>query len=177
MIGVLIAVNLFGTAYGFWWYHGQLRETPLIFWPVVPDSPGSTLLFALFLITLMRNVRKPLLAALAYMSSFKYGLWTPLVMGHMWLTTGEVTFESVHLSLSHLGMALEALLFARVHRPLRPFLPAALGWLLFNDFMDYALGLHPVLPVPEAAGTVGSLAVFLSFLSFLMFGLPARAKE
>lgn len=166
MIRVLIAANLCGTVYGFWWYHEQLRETPVGYWPLVPDSPGSTLLFSLFLVAVARGRRQPLLESVAYASSLKYGLWTPVVWAHFWLVTGEASFESVHLTLSHLGMALEALLFARVYRPARPYPLVAGAWLVFNDYMDYVRGLHPTLPVPEAVGLIGWLAVALSVLAF-----------
>ncbi len=148
---LLFLVNLFGTVYGYWWYREQLAATPLRYWPVVPDSPTATLLFALFLFAHLRGGAPPLLAAFACLTSVKYGLWTPVVMAHYWITTGQATFESIHLSLSHLGMALEAWIFMRAVPPARPSALVAAGWLLFNDFMDYARGFHPHLPMAGTA--------------------------
>ncbi len=174
MVRLLIAVNLFGTGYGFWWYHGQLRETPPLYWPLVPDSPGSTLLFTLFLLAVDRGRRLPLLESLAYASSIKYGLWTPAVWAYYWSAGGGVTFESVHLSLSHLGMALEAAIFGRFYRPVRPWPLAALAWLVFNDYMDYVRGFHPTLPVPEAVTLIGTIAVILSVSSCIVIWIWGR---
>lgn len=161
---LLLLVNLFGTVYGYWWYRDQLAATPIRAWPVVPDSPTATGLFALFLAALLRGREIPPLSAFAFLSSVKYGLWTPAVMAHYWVTAGRATFESIHLSLSHLGMALEAFIYMRAFPPRRPSVLLAGAWLLFNDFADYALGFHPFLPVagPAAASFAAAAAVLLS---------------
>lgn len=168
----LVIVNLFGTVYGFYWYRDQLALTPLTSWPFVPDSPTATLLFALFgLVFLLGRPgveRKPgpvLLQGFAYLANFKYGLWTPAIMIHLWLTTGQLDFESVHLSLSHLGMAIQALLYAFTHPP-RAFPVALAGaWLFLNDYLDYGRGLHPFLPAPGSEAFAGMLAVTFSFVA------------
>lgn len=167
LVGLLLAVNALGTAYGFWWYRDQLALTPPAFWPVVPDSPSATLLFTLFLAAFLRGRPPQPLAALAYLTSIKYGLWTPAVMVHFWLQAGGADFESVHLTLSHLGMALEAFLFMRAY-PARPaWAGAAAAWLLFNDYMDYVRGFHPFLPWPGPGAEVyaGGVAVALSLFA------------
>lgn len=176
LTAALLAVNLFGTGYGFYWYRDQLAATPVRYWPVVPDSPAATLLFTLFLAAHLAGRRPPYLSALAYLASIKYGLWTPAIMVHYWLTARAATFESVHLSLSHLGMALEALIFMRAAPPARLPVLAAAAWLLFNDYMDYARGFHPYLPVPGPGAVVfaGAAAVVLSLVA-LGIGL-ARAR-
>ncbi len=180
----LAAVNLGGTVYGFWWYREQLAATAPPYWPVVPDSPTATLLFGLFLLSIYpgagrREGRRssPLLWAAACCSSFKYGLWTPLVMAHFWVTTGLVTFESVHLTLSHLGMALEAVIFARYYRAGWRHVFAVTAWLLFNDYMDYVRGFHPTLPVPGAEGWAGGAALALTLLAAASpLFVPAAAR-
>lgn len=42
-IGLLLAINLFGTVYGYYWYRYQLAETPAKFLLFVPDSPTASL--------------------------------------------------------------------------------------------------------------------------------------
>lgn len=187
---ILLLVNAFGTAYGFWWYHEQLAVAPLYLWPLVPDSPLATMYFALFLASLLRRwpagdalrsprpgvavPPRPWLAALACLANLKYGLWTPLVMAHFWAVTGQATFESVHLSLSHLGMALQGFLYLRRYRTGLATGLAAAAWLFFNDYMDYVRGLHPFLPVPEATGWAGGSAVALSALALVVLLLHER---
>jgi len=39
---VIVAINLAGTAFGFWYYIPQSRPEPVLAWPVVPDSPTAT---------------------------------------------------------------------------------------------------------------------------------------
>jgi len=175
-IAVLIAVNLSGSLYGFNWYREQLRATPLRYWPVVPDSPLSTLLFSLFLIAVYFGRRYPWLEALSELAMIKYGLWTPLVIGQHWWVHRVVDFEDVHLFLSHLAMAVEATLFLRFYRP-GPVLGLpglvwglpALGWLLFNDYMDYFRGFHPALPAPELIEVVKVFSLVITGLSALLY--------
>lgn len=45
-IGLLLAINLFGTVYGYYWYRYQLAETPAKFLLFVPDSPTASLFCA-----------------------------------------------------------------------------------------------------------------------------------
>lgn len=167
LTAALLAVNLFGTAYGFYWYRAQLAATPAWYWPIVPDSPVAVLLFTLFLAAFLSGRHLPHLSALAYLTSIKYGLWTPAVMAHYWLTAREATFDSIHLSLSHLGMGLEALIFMRVVPPARAPVLAAGAWLLFNDYMDYVRGFHAYLPLPGrgAEAFAAAAAVILSLVA------------
>ncbi len=186
----LLGVNAFGTAYGVYWYHEQLAATPPWLWPLVPDSPLATLYFALFLASLLQRwpagrgrgpsadpagaapplrPPRPWLAALAYLANLKYGLWTPAIMVQFWVATGQLTFEGAHLSLSHLGMALQGFLYLRSYPPgLLPGLAAA-AWLFLNDYADYWRGLHPLLPLPEATGFAAGAAVLLSAVALLLF--------
>lgn len=194
-ISLLLAVNLLGTVYGFYWYRHQLRETSPLYWLVVPDSPTATLFFALFLATLLRREARrdepgaggerkrngsrgvaSLIRGMAYLSNVKYGLWTPAVMAHYWIAAGSMDFESMHLTLSHLGMALQSVLFAPLHpAPVWAVLAAA-AWLVFNDVADYLFGFHPYLPLPGGEGFAAAAAFSLTFLS-LWFFLVSHHKQ
>ena len=46
---VIVAINLAGTAFGFWYYRFQPAGTPLVVWPFGPNSPAATLFVALSL--------------------------------------------------------------------------------------------------------------------------------
>lgn len=180
-IFLLLGVDILGTAYGFYWYRHQLRETNPLYWPVVPDSPAATLFFALFLAIVLRqqawrggqeggkqlgNGFGGLIQGLAYLSNLKYGLWTPAIMAHYWVVTGSPDFESIHLTLSHLGMALQSFLFARAYPAPAWALFVAGAWLLFNDVVDYVFGFHPYLPVLGSEGVAAFAAFSLTLLSF-----------
>lgn len=177
---LLFWVNLVGSAYGFWWYRNQLAATPLRYWPVVPDSPGSTLLFTLFLgLLLARGGRlgrrtgavtwlsgwPALLAAVAFASNMKYGLWTAIVLPQAGIVTGYWTFDHIHLSLSHLGMWAQGLLYLHFWRPTPVAALAAWAWLLVQDWLDYwAIHTHPTLPAEELEPSVRWIAVALSLI-------------
>lgn len=166
---ILIMINLLGSLYGFNWYYHQLRSTPIKFWPVVPDSPLSTLLFSFLLIVFYFGRRSPLLEGIAYLSMIKYGLWTVVVFIQYWVVRQQFDFESIHLSLSHLGMAIEAIIFMRVFSPSIAYAVVGVLWLLFNDYMDYVRGFHPNLPAPELETLVGWTALALTSVAAASF--------
>lgn len=176
LVKLILAVNLFGTGYGFYWYRGQLASVQPAVWPVVPDSPLATLYFALLLAAILSGRGTAAIGSLAYAAGFKYGLWTPAVMSYFWVEAQTMTFESVHLTLSHLGMALEAAIFQRVYRPHPGWTLAAGAWLLFNDLVDYGLGLHPTLPMSGQEGFAAA-AAFLLTPAAVLLTLSARPRQ
>lgn len=176
---ILLWVNLLGSLYGFWWYQEQLLATPLRYWLVVPDSPGSTLLFSMFLALLLTGrvwggAGEPrvwltgwvsLLAAVAFTSNMKYGLWTATVLPEYARRSGDLTPDIIYLSLSHLGMWFQALLFSWRYRVARSASLAALAWLLFQDYVDYwLLNTHPALPAAWMQPFARDTAIVLSLV-------------
>lgn len=163
----LVAINFLGSLYGFYWYWPQLRVTPVKYWLIVPDSPGSTFLLFIWLLLMLGGVdwRKPamqLLAAVAFVSNLKYGLWTSVVLPEAGIKFGW-DFSYVYLTASHLGMAAQALLFARYYSPARGFAVAALLWMWFQDLVDYRLLMtHPTLPYNSEFAFARNAAVALS---------------
>jgi len=176
---VLLGVNFFGSIYGFYWYWPQLQVTPAWQWLLVPDSPGSTFLLFIWLAFMLSGVdwRRPAmqwLAAIAFVSNMKYGLWTATVLPEAGIKFGW-EFQFVHLSLSHAGMWLQAMIFARFYKPA---LVPALGALLFmwfQDLIDYkALMTHPTLPYESEFAFAAGMAVALSTIWGLFLILQAR---
>lgn len=164
---IMIPPLLLGSLYGFYWYWPQLQATPIYLWPIVPDSPGSSMLLCIWLICLVAGAdwRKPgmqWLGAIAFISNMKYGLWTPMVNTYTGLTYGW-SFDLVHLSISHGAMWFLGLLFARYYKP--AILPSigALLFMWFQDLVDYVLlGTHPTLWHIELRGLAFIFAVSLS---------------
>lgn len=181
----LFTINLLGSLYGFYWYWPQLSETPVKYWLIVPDSPGSTFLLAIWLGLLLagRDWRRPgmqLLGAVAFISNMKYGLWSATVLPQAGIKYGW-QFDFIHLSLSHLGMFVEAMIFARHYRPERWAAGVALAWMGFQDLVDYRLLMtHPTLPYQAEFGFARTVAVALSVLwgAFLLVqAQPAGRTE
>ena len=177
-VWALVAINLGGAVYGFNWYKEQLLQSPLIMWPVIPDSPLAALYFGLFLLTLQFGWRVRLLAAVAFVSMVKYGLWTVLVFSQYWWAHGVTGFEEVHLTLSHLSMAVEAAIFLRYYYPgLGAGLAAGL-WFALDDYVDYFHGAHAHLPDPAFLPSVTLIAYGLTVVALVTyFGLGGRAAR
>lgn len=172
----LLFVNLAGSAYGYWWYHQQLAETPFYAWPLVPDSPLSTTLFAAALGAYLAGAKFLLLAVLACVANVKYGLWAMAMISHFWWLEGKVTFVESLLWLSHLGMVAQGLLFWRpLSYPPTTVLVAG-GWMLLNDLADYLFGLHPYLFTPGQEGPAAATAFALTFVLLVLLGRWCRGR-
>jgi len=75
----------------------------------------------------------------------KYGIWATIINISYWQISGTFTGENWMLTLSHLGMAAEGLLFLLLLPfPRRSVLWVAI-WFGLNDGLDYLLNLHPYL--------------------------------
>lgn len=133
----IVAINLAGTAFGFWFYRFQLAETPLLMWPFVPDSPGATLFIALSLAAWKLNYNQEWVNALAFFGCIKLGLWTPYVQLVLNGPGGIEPWLYWFLVLSHLAMVLQAFVIYRYSEfPIGAVAVAAV-WYGFNDVVDY----------------------------------------
>lgn len=141
----LFVINILGSFYGYYWYWGQLTSTSKLLWLFVPDSPLSTTLFAgaLFFHLTHRQVKVLPLLACAFL--VKYGLWAVAVNLHLlWIGEG-FTGTNLMLALSHFGMAVEGIIYFRLLDTRLTGIYVVSAILLFQDFMDYGVGLHPYL--------------------------------
>lgn len=141
---VLLILNFFGALYGFWWYRGQLQETHYLLWPFVPNSPLAVLYFFIALLFFLHGKRSVFWEGLAYFGLIKHGLWTVAIITAYKLA-GHTNLENILLWTGHFGMALQAMLFWTYYgRPLSyPLAAGIVSWYLFNDFLDYIVGIHP----------------------------------
>ncbi|HEY3367140.1 MAG TPA: DUF1405 domain-containing protein [Symbiobacteriaceae bacterium] len=166
---VALGINLFGSLYGFYWYRAQILSSPAWQWVIIPDSPGSTFLLAIWLGLLLAGVdwKKPgmmWLAAIAFVSNMKYGLWTATVLPEAGFKFGW-EFDFIHLSLSHAAMWVQGMLFARYYKPALVPAIGALAWMGFQDIMDYwLLNTHPTLPYASEFVYARNMAVALSMI-------------
>jgi len=174
VLSVLFVINLLGTIYGYIWYEPQLRDTPLIYWPFVPDSPTASLFFTVVLGLWIVGKRSPLLETLAFITLIKYGVWA-VVMNVLFLRTlgsDADTFTvlmALMLMVSHGAMAVQALLYAPFMTwTIRSFV-LTLVWVIHNDVVDYVLGQWPRYPaLAEHIMWIGYGSFWLTGLCFLV---------
>lgn len=141
----LFFINLIGSIYGFYWYHQQLSETNGILKLFVPDSPTASLLFTLALFMIIIKKPKPFLSLMACGWLIKYGFWAAIINTHFYLIGGNYTFTNFHLTLSHLGMAAEGLLYINDVDFNKHHLFTLICFMIISDVLDYKLGIHPWL--------------------------------
>lgn len=175
-VWLVVAINLVGTAFGFWYYGfhplplsdplivDQLAAEPALMWPLVPDSPVATLFIALAFGAWALNRNSEYLNALAFFGCWKLGLWTPYVL----LVFAE-GFRAVNplpmylfLLFSHLAMVLQAFVLHRISDfPIRAVAVAVL-WYGLNDLVDYFV---PVVGTPHHTLIPGQIVGADGFLT------------
>lgn len=177
---LVVLVNLLGTAFGFYYYLGQFLQTPPLLWPLVPDSPLATLLFALALGSWLRGEPREWLTALAFVGNVVLGAWTPimLVVFRADFPTPEPMWQ--FLFWSHLAMVAQAFVLHRIG----DFPPRAVGLAVLyygaNLVVDYfvpvigAHGHHTRLPVrPGEPVALGATAHDVAAASAVLLVLVA----
>lgn len=175
----MFTVNLFGTIYGYYWYRYQLFETPAIFLPFVPDSPTASLFFTIVMLAFLFKKNLPLIEALAIITLFKYGIWAVVMNLLVLKETGVLDPVGYMLILSHLGMAVQGLLYAPYYRFKVWHLVVAAIWTLHNEIIDYVFGMMPKYSVlMEYLPEIGYFTFWLSFLSiFLAYYFVVRKNS
>jgi uncharacterized membrane protein YpjA len=181
---LVVAINLVGTAFGFWFYSFQFSITPVAAWPLVPDSPLATLFIALSLAAWKLGYadRVPWLHVLAFFGCIKLGAWTPFVLtvfpveypsGGL-MTRGTVGFVweyglYLFLVTSHLAMVVEAFLIQRYASFSVGAVALATAWYLLNDIVDYL-----VTPFSTYTHTLLNSESFVSYSMGFDHSAPAH---
>lgn len=166
---MMFLINFFGTIYGYYWYRYQLSETPAHFLIFVPDSPTASLFFLIVLLAFLIRKNFPLIEALAIVTLFKYGIWAVLMNILVLVVNGSLPWESYMLIASHLGMAIQGLLYAPYYRFKAWHLLIAAVWTLHNDFIDYIFGMMPRYSVlMDYINQIGYFTFWLSIISLLI---------
>lgn len=197
MLKSLFWINALGTIYGFYWYWGQLQEVwdtkPAWMVLLVPDSPTASLFFTiavgwLWLVPERRlsspntQIVRSFVEVMAVVTSFKYGIWAvAMIFGGQ--AQGDVlNWQHYMLVGSHLGMAAEALLYARFFRVHPGTWAAVAFWTLYNDLADYRFGIYPYLPnvLDDDLTVIQAFTMLLSAtglcLAWWMCGRRKRSK-
>jgi uncharacterized membrane protein YpjA len=149
---LVVAINLVGTAFGFYYYgfhpfsdpivQAQFAAEPAIMWAFVPDSPVATLFIALSVAAWKLGRPREWLNALAFFGCLKLGAWTPFVLlafFEQWSYLHPAMFH--FLFWSHLAMVLEGFVIYRYADFPVWAVALALLWYGFNDVVDYFVGL------------------------------------
>lgn len=151
---LIVAVNLAGTAFGFWYYRFQFALEPVAAWPVVPDSPVATLFIALSIASWKLGKSREWLNMLAFFGCLQLGFWTPftLLAFHDSFLASTPLWLYLFLFFSHLAMAIEGFVIHRYSDFPVWAVAVALLWYGFNDVVDYFVPIvgtyhHTTLPM------------------------------
>ncbi|WP_078550558.1 lipoprotein heptaprenylglyceryl N-acetyltransferase LhaT [Litchfieldia alkalitelluris] len=169
MLWLLLIINILGTIYGYIWYASQLEITPPRFLLFVPDSPTASLFFVFVLIAFIMRKNWPIIEALAIVTLFKYGIWAVIMNLLTYVELGYLSIAGYMLIFSHLGMAIQGLLYAPYYRIKPVHLVLAGIWTLHNDVIDYVFFMLPRYSVlDEYIPQIGYFTFWLSIVSILI---------
>ncbi|MEK5442075.1 MULTISPECIES: DUF1405 domain-containing protein [unclassified Fredinandcohnia] len=177
VLWILLLINIPGTIYGYIWYESQLDITPPKFLIFVPDSPTASLFFCFVLIAFLLRKNWPLIEALAIVTLFKYGIWA-VVMNILTYFVDGLNIYGYMLIFSHLGMAIQGLLYAPYYRIKPVHLVIAAIWTLHNDVIDYVFFMMPRYSVlDQYIPQIGYFTFWLSMVSILITYMLCIKKE
>jgi uncharacterized membrane protein YpjA len=188
---VVVAINVVGTAFGFWYYRFQFASEPALLWPFVPDSPVATLFIAASLAAWKLGWNSETLNALAFFGCIKLGAWTPFVLlafrdGFSYLPVWMYNF----LFWSHLAMVVQAFVIHRYSDFRVWAIAIALAWYGIDLVLDYFVPVigdphHTAIPVADsvviwgnatALGAAGAGATALTLIA-LFLALATRIEK
>jgi uncharacterized membrane protein YpjA len=192
---LIVAINLAGTAFGFYYYLPQFSSTPVQMWPFVPDSPLATLFIALALAAWKLDRHQEWLTALAFFGNLLLGGWTVYVHLAFFESFGYLhPAMRQFLIWSHAAMVLQAFLLHRI-ADFRPWaICVATLWYTVNASVDYFIPVlgdphHTLIPLQrdtqvglgaDALGVAGAgafvllvVAVYLAMLTHIETHPPA----
>ncbi|MFQ3474761.1 DUF1405 domain-containing protein [Halonotius sp. F2-221B] len=154
LVWLVVAINLAGTAFGFWYYRAQFAATPAEMWLFVPDSPMATLFIAGAFALWALGRQHDTLTALAFFGNIKLGLWTPwvlVVFAEEFLAFTPLPLYAF-LLVSHLAMVVQAFVLHRITDfPVRA-VGLAVLWYTVDLTVDYFIPIigephHTVIPL------------------------------
>ncbi|MBY6035709.1 DUF1405 domain-containing protein [Fictibacillus nanhaiensis] len=166
---MLLWINILGTIYGYYWYNSQLQDTPWYFLLFVPDSPTASLFFVFVLLGFIFNKQSGLIEALAVTTLFKYGIWAVGMNLAGAFVGSPLNFVNYMLIFSHLGMAVQGLLFAPFYKIKDWHVAIAAIWLLHNEIIDYVFDMMPRYTVLDPyQDIIGYLTFWLSVIAIVL---------
>ncbi|MFP7253132.1 DUF1405 domain-containing protein [Terribacillus goriensis] len=175
---ILFIINLIGTIYGYIWYGWQLEITPAIFLPFVPDSPTASLFFTIFLGLYLIGRQNGYIEALAVVSLFKYGIWAVVMNLLTIAVAGSLSWQGYMLIASHLGMAIQGLLYAPLYRVKLRHIAVAAIVVLHNDIIDYVFDMMPIYGnLMDYSDNIGYFTFWLSIVSILVGYIATQRKS
>ncbi len=185
LLGLAMVVgNTVGGLIGYpFWYGWQLATSPIYYWPFIPDSPTSALLFVpAYLLIRRRKPGWPLLNGLAAFANIKYGVWTVAYWYLFWRGGGNPGWMGWMLTFTHAVMALEGVYLLNYARLGWLGTAAIIGWFALQDWADYGpWNLHPGLPdmslVPAMRVEAIVSTVVLSALLVALYVLRQRQSD
>jgi len=171
---LVLLLNVAAVFVGLWFYSGQLSSSSPLLWIFIPDCP---LYIFLCIFLLLGKIKSEFFRLIISASTLKYGLWTMLVLffyGNYYFSAADILMYSIFM-LGHFGMAVEGFLLfpKKVGTTALLFL---LAWFLLNDFVDYALGAHPSIPL-QHANSIAFFALSLSFAIVLLVPVLSKAAH
>ncbi|UBH12199.1 DUF1405 domain-containing protein [Macrococcus armenti] len=166
---IIIACNILGTLYGYYWYAGQLQHAKWYFMPFIPDSPTASLFLVIALIAILLKKHLPLFETLAFITLFKYGIWAVVMNILVFIKLDTITTIGMMLLISHGIMAIQAIMFFPLFKINLKVMTICAVWVFHNDVIDYVYMQYPVYSMlSDYIHHIGYFSFWLTISSFLL---------
>lgn len=175
----ILLASIIGTGFGFYYYEWQLRESPIYYWPLIPDSPFFTLMYVIVLVAYSLGRRSNLFDTFTFIGLNKIGIWSLFVLlydyDHFFYPQAAA-FSSV-LFLLHIGMILCSFtLLKDMGRPGNALMGMLLAIFLATDYFDYIVGTHPYLHSGRM-DVIGMVALILTVVCWGLVWIAAKKGD
>ncbi|MFA5357562.1 MAG: DUF1405 domain-containing protein [archaeon] len=181
---LLALINFAAGIYSFSYYAPQLSEINPLLWFFTADCPIYSIIFGIVLLIWAFGAQNknrlfkkifPFILIISLVANLKYGFWTIAVFLISGMTFGYEIFFA-----SHFLLMAETIVFFKKIRFEKKHLLLCLAWFLFNDFLDYGIGIHPVFDTAYfqqiATVSIASTIVF-SAIVFIFFSKKEKASN
>jgi len=168
---LIIGYCLFSLVSGLSYYWGQILSHPVYLWIFIPDCPLYVLLGVFAFVKIINN---EWLNFIISVGLAKYALWTLFIFGlfnDIYFIPGIRFDYTILLTIGHVIMFLFPILIIPKkisHKAI--FL--ATGWFLINDFADYYLLLHPIIPEGNITLIMIFSVVSTLLIPIILFKIP-----
>ena len=135
---IIALINFIAGIYSISYYFYQFENNNPLLWIFIIDCPLYSILFGINLYLISKDKPSPVLGLVSIVGNIKFGLWTIVA-----LLLPELFIFYPLLVVGHVLLIIEVILLYKLFSFKIKHVIVVLGWFLFNDFLDYFIGIHP----------------------------------
>lgn len=166
----LIVINIISGIIALTYYYSQLISTDILLWIFVADCPIFSFLFALAILSKIKNKENNLFGFIAIVGVIKYSLWTIIVI----IFTTNINSYLLIL-IAHILFLIQIIALFKYFTFKLKHILVVLPLFLISDYFDYVFLTHPPINTNFFI-EIAILSVILSLLSVFITSIFLSKK-